>query len=236
MAIGIANSIHIISRYYQELEPGRSRSGVVRVTMDDLGLPVFVAAMRTVIGFATLCLSSIPAIRDFGVFSVLGITAIFVLTALFIPAALVVLPTPRRGLHHRTREDWVVRMLRRLGEGAIAHRGLVFALAGGACAISLVGASRMKVETDYLEFLSPTNPVRVENDRIAKALGGPQPVYVVIDGHEPQSVNQLETLQAMEDLQDFILDLPGVDSVVSLVDYVRLARGALDPEAPKGLP
>jgi predicted RND superfamily exporter protein len=236
MAIGIAYAIHIVSRYYQELEPGRSRVDVVRVTMDDLGLPVFVAALTTVIGFASLTLSSIPAIRDFGIYSVLGITAIFVLTALFIPAALVVLPVPRRGLHHRTREDWVIRMLRRVGESAIAHRNLVFAFSIAICAISLVGASRMRLETDYLEFLSPSNPIRIENDRIAKALGGPQPVYVVVDGDGPQSMNQLETLQAIEDLQEFILELPGVDSVVSIVDYVRLVRSVLNPEAPKELP
>jgi predicted RND superfamily exporter protein len=236
MAIGIAYSIHIVSRYYQEVEPGRAPLEVVQATMNDLGLPVAVAALTTVIGFASLALSRIPAIRDFGMFSVVGIVAIFLLTVLFIPAALVLLPAPRRGLHHRTRDDWVIRTLRRLGEGAIRHRRLVFAMAVAACAFSLVGASRMRLETDYLEFISPTNPVRAENDRIARALGGTQPVYVVVDGTGPQSISQLETLQAIEDLEEFILEQPGVDSVVSVIDYLRLIRSALDPEAPEELP
>ena len=67
MAIGIAYAIPIISRYYQEREPGRARSEVVQLTMDDLGLPALVAALTTVIVFARLALSRIPAIRDFGV-------------------------------------------------------------------------------------------------------------------------------------------------------------------------
>jgi predicted RND superfamily exporter protein len=236
MAIGIAYAIHVLSRYYQELEPGRDRAELVRSMMGDLALPVAVAALTTIIGFGSLFVSAIPAIREFGIYSVCGITVIYILMITFIPAALVALPEPQRGLHHRTRDDWVVRLLRGLGERAIAHRGLVFALAIAVCIVSLAGASRMKLETDYLQFLSPSHPVRMENDRIAKALGGTQPIYIVVDGDGPRSVSQLDTLQAMEDLQKFIVEQEGVDGAVSLVDYLRIVRGALNPDARPGLP
>lgn len=236
MAIGIAYAIHIVSRYYQELIPGRSREDVVVATMRDIGLPVAVASLTTLLGFASLMLSDIPAIRDFGTYAVLGITTIFLLSLLFIPATLVILPIPNRGLHHRTRDDWVTRMLTRLGEGAVAHRGLVLALGLAITILSLWGASRIRLETDYLQFLSRSNPVRQENDRIADALGGTQPVYIVIDGDEPRSISKVETLAAIKDLQDFIVEQPGVDAAVSLVDYLRIVRGALNPDAPPGLP
>jgi predicted RND superfamily exporter protein len=236
MAIGIAYAIHIVSRYYQELEPGRPRVEIVRATMGDVGLPVAVAALTTLLGFASLVLSDIPAIHDFGLFSVLGISTIFVLSLVFIPAALAILPPPRRGLHHRERDDWVAKLLTSVGNGAVAHRGLVLAFGVAICILSLWGASRIVVETNYLMFLSRGNPVRMENDRIAAALGGTQPIYIVIDGDEPRSVSSVETLAAIRDLQDFILEQDGVDAAVSLVDYVRIVRGALNPDAPPGLP
>lgn len=236
MAIGIAYTVHVVSRYYQEVEPGRPVEEAVRAMMDDLALPIAVAALTTIIGFGSLILSSIPAIREFGIYSVCGIAVIYVLMISFMPAALVALPAPRRGLHHRTREDWVVRLLRVLGERAIANRAFVFACALAICTFSLVGASRMKLETDYLQFLSASHPVRVENDRIAKALGGTQPVFIVVDGDGPQAVSQLETLQAIDDLQKFILEQEGVDGAVSVVDYLRIVRGALNPDAAPGLP
>lgn len=236
MALGIAYAIHVISRYYQELDPQRSRPEMVRAMMDDLALPIAVAALTTIVGFGSLVVSSIPAIREFGIYSVCGIGAMYVLMISFMPAALVVLPSPRRGLHHRTRDDWLVRLLRGTGERAIAHRGLVFAATIALCLFSLAGLGHMRLETDYLQFLRPSHPVRRQNDRVAAALGGTQPVYIVIDGGAPRAVNTLETLQAMEDLQKFVLEQEGVDGAVSLVDYLHIARGALDPDAPPGLP
>ena len=45
------------------------------------------------------------------------------------------------------------------------------------CAVLLYGATKLEVETDYLSFFGPSTVVRRDNDRIAKHLGGAQPVY-----------------------------------------------------------
>ena len=49
MAIGIAYAIHVISRYYVELRPGRPRAAVVGAAAEHIRLPVSVA-VTTVIG------------------------------------------------------------------------------------------------------------------------------------------------------------------------------------------
>jgi len=236
MAIGIAYAIHIVSRYYQELEPGRSREAVTLATMEHIRLPIAVASVTTLVGFATLTLSDIPAIREFGYFAVFGIAAIFLVTMALIPALLMLLPEAKRGRANYRRNDWVAGLLQRMAMFSIRYRRTVLLLGLVICAVGVAGALRIKVETDYLQFIDPANPIRIENTRIADRLGGTQPVYIVVDGDDDGAIGRLSTLAAIKDLQDFMADMPKVDGSLSIVDYLTIMREVLNPDAKPGLP
>lgn len=235
MAIGIAYAIHVVSRYYTELRPGRPPAEVVAATLGHIRLPVAVAWLTTVVGCATLIANPIHAIRDFGVYSVVGITAIFVVSLLLIPAALVLLPDPRK-MPAEAGGGWATAMVGAIGRWAVAHRRPVLLGGLGLCALSLWGATRIRVETDYLKFFSPESIFRRDNRRIAEALGGTQPIYVTIEGEGPGAMQRLETLAAIRDLQQFIAEQPGIAGSLSLADYVTLVQGVLNPERGRTLP
>lgn len=237
MAIGIAYAIHVLSRYYVELAGGRPREAVVAAMVAHVRLPVFVAWLTTVVSCATLILNPIHAIRDFGVYSVVGITAIFAVSVFFIPAALLLLPHPAApATPAAAGRDRVAVAVDVVGRWAVAHRLLV--LAGGIvlCGLSLWGASRIRVETDYLQFFSRDSVFRRDNERIAASLGGTQPIYVSIEGDGSGSMAHLDVLAAMRDLQQFVAEQPGVDGSLSLADYVAIMQGALNPERGRALP
>src|SRR5262249_24597042 len=191
-------------------------------------VPIVVGTITTLVASTTLIFSPILAIRDFGIYSVVGIVSIFIVSLTFIPAMLVLLTEPRRARPGGTRDRRMTRVLERLVRGAVQRRRGVLWLAAGVCLVSLWGATRIRVHTDYLGFFNPHSQVRRDNQRIAESLGGTQPIYVVIDGGAPQSVKRLEVLVAMKDLQRFIRSQPGVDSTLSLVDYVGVVQAALN--------
>jgi predicted RND superfamily exporter protein len=236
MAIGIAYAIHVIGRYYQEIEPGRSRMEVVTSTVQHVRLPATFAWLTTVLADGTLSLSPIPAIRDFGVYSVLGITNIFVLSIVLIPAALVLMPEPKRTPREAAHLRRLVFLLERLAEYAVRRRRGILIASAIACVVALIGASRIELETDYLSFFDESSQVRRENAAIAERLGGAQPIYVVVDGGGERALRRRELLAGIADLQRFIDGQPGVDAVLSVVDSVGLVRRALNPDAPPGLP
>lgn len=236
MAIGIAYAIHVVSRYYQELAPGRDRVAVAEATMVHVRLPIFIAALTTLIGFASLILSEIPAIRDFGIFAVFGIAAIFLVSITLIPALLVLLPEARRGRSNYHRNDWVTAVLQRMALLAIRRRRTVLLVAFLVCVVSAFGLHRIRVETDYIQFLDPDTPIRMENTRISERLGGTQPIYIVIDGEGEGAIGRLSVLAAIKDLQDFMAEIPKVDGSLSIVDYVTIMREILNPDVARGLP
>lgn len=236
MAIGIAYAIHIVSRYYQEARPGRAVAETVSATMEHVRTPVAIAALTTLLGFAVLTANPIRAIHDFGAYSLFGITATLLVCMTFLPAALALLPLPVRAPAGHVPSDRMALLLEKLGRSAVSHRGAVLAVASVLCLLSLWGAARIRVETDYLDFFSPRSSVRLDNQRIAERLGGTQPLYVVIDGDSPQSFTHVETLRAVLALQTFIEEQPGVDASFSLADYLSVVWGVLNPDAGSPLP
>ncbi len=236
MAIGIAYAIHIVSRYYLEVESDRSKQEVVEATMAHSRLPVSIASLTTLIGFAALILNPIAAISDFGRYAVFGIAAIFLMSMFFLPAALMLSPRPERGSFGVPRSGLVSGLLEKLGLFAIRNRGLVLLTAVVLCGLALWGATKIEVETDYLSFFSPDSPMLAENTRIAAELGGTQPIYVTVDGDGARSIGTVPVLTAILDLQQFINEQPGVDMTFSIADYLSVVHGALNPDSRHPLP
>jgi len=234
MAIGIAYSIHVLSRYYQELQPGRSRRDVVVATVEHVRVPVGVAALTTGLGFATLALNPIRAIADLGIFSVIGISSITAITLGFLPAMFMLLPDADGPPEHHGR--WIASSLGAIGRLAIDRRRIILVGAALICVASVWAARGIRVETNYVAFFDPESPIRRDTDRLAAAIGGAYPLYVVIDGDGPGSMRRLENLAAVHDLQTFIADQPGVDSTLSVADFILLVQGVFDPDSKGRLP
>ncbi len=237
MVIGVASGIHLISQYYSELKPGRTREEVVRHALEHVRLPVAVAAATTLIGFGSLAFVPIRAVREFGMYSVFGIVAILLAAFTVVPAMLMLLRLPTKvTVREEEGTEWVPRQLQRIGAFAVRHRKAVLAASGVVLLFSFWGIARINVETDYIGFFNPKSNIRVENKLIGQRLAGTQPIYVVIEGPGPQSVTKLDVLTAMREVQDFIDQQPGVDKTMSVLDYIGLIRRTLQPDAGSGLP
>jgi predicted RND superfamily exporter protein len=236
MVIGIASSIHLLSQYYLEAEPGREAPEVVAATMAHVRAPVVIAALTTLIGFGALIPTPMQAIRDFGVYAVVGIVIVLLAAFSVVPAALVLLRVPAHAPVAEDEPPWLTRQLRAIGLFAVRHRRAVLATAALVCLASVWGIASIRVETDYLGFFSPDSDIRRDGLAIADGLAGTQPLYVVLDGSGPNTVTRPETLEGLRELQEFIDRQPGVDKTMSLLDYLRLVRGALRPEERGTLP
>jgi predicted RND superfamily exporter protein len=230
MALGTAYAIHVVSRYYLAVQHHPDNAAAVAAAIEHVRVPVAMAALTTMVGFGTFVTSPIPSVRDFGVYAALGIVFIFSACIAVIPATLVLLPAPRTIPSGLAEGGWFARFVAGCGELSIRYRGLFLALFAALLAGGAWGVTRIRVETDYLRFFSPSNPVRVENARIGDALAGTQVVTVVIDGDGPESVTRTATLEAVRDLQRFIERQERVDKTMSVLDHLDSIRRVLVPE------
>lgn len=232
IVIGIASGIHLISAFYHEAKPGRSAGEIVTHAIDHVSGPILIAGCTTLIGFGALIFTPIRAVQEFGFYSVFGIITILVANFTVVPALLTSLPVPKSAA--TSSEDdvgWLAAALQSIGAFSIRHRRGVLVAAAILIVWSVWGITKIVVETDYLAFFRPESQVRIENDLIATGLAGTQPVTMVIESSKPGEMRRLEMLQAIGDLQKFVLQQPGVDTTLSLLDYLLLVRQALQPDA-----
>jgi len=230
MSSGVAYAIHVVSRYYIEVRPGRSHAEAVTIAMRHVRLPVFMAALTTLIGFATFVISPIPSIRDFGFYAALGIAVVFVACVVVIPAALTLLPPPTAVPARLEEGGWFADFVAACGALSMRHRWFFLPLFVALLAIGAVGMTRLRIETDYLRFFSPTHPVRIDNQRVSDSLAGTQVVTVITDAPGPEGVTNSDALEAISALQRFIDRQPGVDRTLSLIDQLDSVRSAVSPQ------
>ncbi|MEZ4828031.1 MAG: MMPL family transporter [Bacteroidia bacterium] len=76
------------TRYLFEIKLGKTREEALRATMKEIGLAVFLTSLTTTIGFASLLVSNVPPIREFGLFAAIGVMFTWFISVVIMPNAL----------------------------------------------------------------------------------------------------------------------------------------------------
>lgn len=237
IAIGSVYGVHVVKRYEEELEEGGAPEAVVLRTALEMRSPVCIAGFTTMIGFAALLISDVPAVFEIGAFSILGVASVTLLSLTLLPAVLVGLRLPETRVVGRARlAAWFdARMVGALeAAAALATRrsGAVIAVFVLATVVAVVAAPRMVIDTDYLSFFDADSEVRQDFERINSLLSGAVPLYVVLRGEGPGSFREPEVLRAVEELERRFEALPGVGRALSFLDGIRSLNRALEAGDP----
>ncbi len=243
MAVGVADGIHILSRYYDELleHPEISSSEAVIAAMREMWQPVIFTSLTTAAGFLSFLTAALVPIRSFGLFTAIGVLAAMVFSLTFFPAMLSLLPPKvSRGLRNQMSRSgdlaatgWAAQILSRLGRG-VARRPLVVwvpaVLVIGAC---LIGAQRIVVDTSFVKMLDPHSPVRIADEVLRDKFQGTLPVYVAIEGHSPDLLKDPLLLDKLDRLQAEVEQDPAVGGSLSLAEYVKRMHRIMNEDRPE---
>jgi predicted RND superfamily exporter protein len=233
LVIGSASSMHVMSRYYEQANvvvAAKEHTGdTVKLAMQRVWVPLLISTLTTAIGFGALSVSSIPAIRDLGIFAVVGMIALGLSTLSFLPAALQLLGVGERGTRSAAAEQArLARLLTRVGRRAYDSRRMILNASVALVLVALVGADRIHVDSDVLGYFEQDSPVRQANEIINRDIVGTGPFYLIVEGARPGQLLEWHVLRRIKRLQAFVEGLPGVSTTVSLVDYLELLEAGLN--------
>ena len=226
IVIGSTYSIYVIAQYEEEIERGGTAAEVVLRAFSRVSLPVTIAAFTTVVGFVTLLVNRIVTIRALGLYAAIGFASVTVIVLTLIPAMLVLLPLSRR---KSTRESGVQlgALLAKVGQFNRNYQKPIIIVAGLALIPCLWGISRIRADSNFLQFFKPSSPVRRANEIINERIGGTQVFSVVVNSGQKGGAVTPDLLKRIKCLQFHLASLPGVDQTLSLADYVDLIDRAL---------
>ena len=225
--VGFAYSVHVVSSFDHEFASGLDQRAAVRAAVQEVLMPLTLTSLTTAIGFASLAVTDIVSIRDFGLFATLGSVMAWISALVVVPAGLMLLPARRPRLQ---KTDWFETVAPRLARFDLRHRRSIL-WAGAVLAIaSLLAASRIEVSTDYLRNFPADSAIRVGFDKVNAAFSGAVPLQIVLESDIADAFKQPVNLRVIADLEHWLAAQPEVGGAFTLVDYLGVLHKALAPE------
>lgn len=201
----------------------------IRRALAETFKPGMFNVLTTGAGLLSLLWVDIPPVQSFGLSGAIGTLMVFLVVFLLVPPILLKWDTPR----------WPRRRSGLAHARIIAARVAVFSLRhakwvlGGSVALivaSIPLVMQVKVETNLIEFFSPTHSISLSTDEIEKKLSGVTSLEIVLTGTERDSLKDPARLAQIRALQQWVETQPEVDRAISLVDMLEEMNRAFHDE------
>lgn len=234
-AIGSVYGIHAVTRYEEEAPAAASPREAALASLQHMRLPVTVAGLTTMVGFAALLITDVPAVFEVGAFAVLGVAGITVLTLNMVHAVLAL--SPLRGAGEGTVLAGRIaalldQALERVASLAGRHATAWLLLFGVVLSICLAAIPRIVIDTDYLSFFPEQAPVRRDFEAVNRLLSGAVPLYVSFESERAGAFREPAVLREIERLQTEADRIPDVGRTFSMADTVRTMNRAMAKDDP----
>ncbi len=234
LAIGSIYGVHMLARYEEEAARANDPREAALACLRHMLVPVTIAGLTTILGFAALLITDVPAVFELGSFSMLGIGAITLSCLTGAPAVLAMLPIraqPRAGFSARL-GVWLDRSLGELA-GRVSRRANPVLLVSGLVVLaSLFLLPRIVIDTDYLSYFDENDSVRVDFEAVNDLLSGAVPLYVVLDGAGPGAFREPTVVRSIEEIQERVDRLEGVGRTLSFTEPMRMLNRAFNLDDP----
>jgi predicted RND superfamily exporter protein len=225
IAVGTAYTIHVLNRYFEELAHTTDKPVAVEATLTHVALPVFLAGATTFIGFGSLIVSSIDALKMFGVLSALGILFALILSLTLTPALMVLLPLPKAKTIEKHGKSRLAELLAGLGRFVGNRPVPVLVVSLVVVAFFALFTPRVSFETNTINSFKKGSEVRSSSDYLNENFTGITVMTVVVAVDEEGAILDPAVLRAMDGLQQ-------------RVDALRVVKGkgskgiVVGPESP----
>ncbi|MDT8318441.1 MAG: efflux RND transporter permease subunit [bacterium] len=238
LAVGCADSIHILSKYYDEVihKEGEARRNIVFETMDEMFPPVVMTSVTTMAGFLSLLSSELMPMRFFGMFIAVGIFYALILSLTFLPSMLAILPVKVSAKKKKlfdehgsfTHVDYAGRALGRLAH-IINHRpNIIYAGAFLFIILGVYGVLSLNVGASLVKQFKPDNPVYQADEMLNRHFGGTSTLNIVLEGKEDDVMKEPSILKGMDNMQAFMQENPYVGESVSIAEYLKRMNRVLN--------
>ncbi len=246
ISVGSAYGIHLLSHTYDAVRqnPGENFQLLLMKTVKKVGIPVLLAGLTTVAGFASLSTSAIEPLRDSGFFLAIGVLVAIAAALFLVPAILLLRHRPIKQddneIHEPANAHTLMdRFLLAFYDLFTRHnyRNLLITLV--LLILSVFGTHRILLDTNMIGTFRPTTDIAVSNTFQNDHFGGTVLLNVVVDGKKPGSLLEPDILKAMDDLSAHLEnDVALVGKVTSFTKFVKRMNQVMNRpvSAPTSLP
>ena len=220
LIVGSSDVIHIFSKYTDELARGKSRENAMNITIKEIGTATLMTSVTTAIGFASLSMSKLKTIQDFGWNAGIGVMIAYITVLFFTTSVLSLFERDQIIRNHPENSRWSV-FMDKIFHIVSFHSRKVLWISGGLVLIFLTGMSF--VSTNYsLEDNLPRG-ARVTKDFtfFEQHYAGFRPLEIAVFAKNGRSVHDYEVMREVDKLEEKLRNYEFVNSSVSIATLYR---------------
>ena len=199
MIISISLMVHLIVRY-QELgifNKEINQKDLVNKTLRQMFLPCLYTALTTIAAFASLIVSDIKPIIDFGLIMVIGISITFIFAFVFFGSSLSIIKKGSLDLGSDKSKNitlYIHSFVENYPIPILISSFIIFAF-------SVLGISQLTVENKFIDYFKPSTEIYKGLSLIDQKLGGTATLDVIIDA--PDSEGEGTDITFDDEFDDF---------------------------------
>ena len=232
LAVGVADTIHIVVRFRRRLALGENRQQAIRSSLLKLLRPCFFTTITTMAGLLALLVSAIAPVRQFGVVAAVGVFAAFVVSITVVPAFLLIIPAS--GGERSTGTNGVLgNFLKSVNVWSSKRPGMIISTSLLLVALCSWSATRVAVGVDPLTWFPAEDPYRIATQKIDKAFGGSLSMEFLVSA-PGGDLNTPAVLRRLEKFELWLLENTDISRTISIVDLVKEAARVAREEGVDG--
>ncbi len=228
--VGIADTIHLVTRYQQDLSDGLEGELAMQSTLTEIGAAILLTSLTTAIGFASLVVSPLAPIKSFGLYAAAGVLFAFIISMILVPTALLWAKPEKI----RNSKGWVQLKFWEIYLDRLYHfvKRNPWPIVGGTVALLIlcgVGISKVSFNTYLLDDISKNDPAKVSMEFFENNFYGSRPLEMAIMPKEGHRLLDIDVLQDIDTLQKYLRSRQNISPFLSVVTYLKtmnkLTRG-----------
>lgn len=209
IAIGSAYGIHMLSKYNEDIQQGDNKIQGIKDALSEVGIPIFLAGITTLIGFLAFLSSNLSLIREFGVFTAIGVMFAMIISVTFLPAVLSLLKIKTVRLNKKGMEKtWLTIFMDKLARFVLKNEKLILAISGVIVIVSFITIPHLRREVNMIDYFKKSSEIRQAEEMMEDKLGGSIPVQLLVKGNlkDPFVLKEMvkfeKYLESLSDVND----------------------------------
>ena len=228
---GMSDVVHFFTKYFDELHKETPKEKIFKLILKEVGFPTFLTLITTIVGFLSLLFSSIKPIRDFGIYTSLGITIAFILSYTLLPA-IMFLYTPKKIVIHQTENSATNNSMRKLFFWIFRKQKLILFITSVVLIISVFGISKIKVNNILLEDLSEKVKIKQDFNYFDEHYSGVRPYELVINIKDSSKVWDQKTMAELNRIDNYLRNNYDMGFMMSPAGVAKNINKALNGNHP----
>ena len=243
MIIGISLTVHLVVRYREIASSNHDMDQLncVKLTLSQMFLPCLYTALTTMVAFASLIVSDIKPIIDFGLLMVVSISITFLVSFLFFGSVVGSMQKNEKDAHI----DFSIGFTTWINKLVLKLRNLIPVLSIILFILALVGINKLTVENKFIDYFKPSTEIYKGLSLIDQKLGGTAPLDIVISSPDNSNLNidddegfddfgvetdeygywyNADKLSELEKIHDYLENRPEIGKVLSVSSAIKLAE------------